>query len=801
METQILETKHPSRTACFSATWTRTIRDMHAAFLHAFLHPLTQFSARNPKTVNRAIALVSIAAVMVGLATNFYLETDEDVLFTPQDSLPVSHHKWIETTSGFAKKPRLFRLLFHKEGDSVLDIVSVRGLLQTVDAVTTLPLYRAVCAQSDYTDLDGQPTCPMFGVGRFWNYKSTLFEANIGNDHEALVEALSASTYADGTPVPASSQAFGLPQRDPVTNRLTYVASYQVTISIPSAHTVAQSPALEEEAIDVVLDISAAWQQANKELRLEVVADRSFSDEFERAIVVDIPLVPIVFVVMSIFTALVFARWRNPVQSRALLGVGAVVCVTCSIMTGYGVMFIAGVNFTSMTQILPFIFFGVGLDDAFVIMGAYTHTNASLHVTARIRATVQEVGTSITLTSLTSTLAFGLGCTSSIPAVDWLCLYAFPTIIVVYLTQLTFFVGCIVLDERRIQERRRDCCTCITATVVAVDVASTHDDEVEEENEDPREQEKVHPSNIHHHNDGRMLAPVDVPSNALTVNEDATEFACVQMNVDEEEESSNVVPDNKKKGSHQERPEETIQHPEPPLEKFMDWYSNFILQPKVKVCVVVAFTALAVLCGFSVSMLTQEFKFTDVVPSDSYVKDFFDAFNVYSSGNLIAPYAYFRNVDQSDAAIQTQMQAYVADLVALDRVPIQPDFFWLTDFQDFVQKQNATIAHMSFEEQLDAFLAIPEYQALYGQDIIRDETTRSITASRVQMSLDLTSDDEVNENVDYLQSQRAISADQIINQASSELSFFTYHSLYNIWGKRCLLLLSLPFRKTFKLTK
>jgi len=35
---------------------------------------------------------------------------------------------------------------------------------------------------------------------------------------------------------------------------------------------------------------------------LEFFAERSFDDEFERAIVKDIPLVPMIFVIMSIFT-------------------------------------------------------------------------------------------------------------------------------------------------------------------------------------------------------------------------------------------------------------------------------------------------------------------------------------------------------------------------------------------------------------------------------------------------------------------------------------------------------------------
>lgn len=64
-------------------------------------------------------------------------------------------------------------------------------------------------------------------------------------------------------------------------------------------------------------------------------------NRFSRAIVNDIPLVPIVFVVMGIFTSLVFWK-KDKVQSRSLLGFGAVVTVLLSIMSGYGLQFVIG---------------------------------------------------------------------------------------------------------------------------------------------------------------------------------------------------------------------------------------------------------------------------------------------------------------------------------------------------------------------------------------------------------------------------------------------------------------------------
>lgn len=73
---------------------------------------------------------------------------------------------------------------------------------------------------------------------------------------------------------------------------------------------------------------------------------------------------------------------------------------------------------------------------------------------------IEDVGVSVTLTTCTSTAAFGLGCLSSIPAIFWLCLYAFPAIVIVFFYQMSFVVAVIAIDEKRVEDGRRDCCFC-----------------------------------------------------------------------------------------------------------------------------------------------------------------------------------------------------------------------------------------------------------------------------------------------------------------------------------------------------
>lgn len=75
-----------------------------------------------------------------------------------------------------------------------------------------------------------------------------------------------------------------------------------------------------------------------------------------------------------------------------------------------------------MTTMLPFIILGIGLDDAFIITNEFFRTDSQKDVVERIHETIAETGLSILLTTVTSSVAFGLGCITTIPAVRWLCL-------------------------------------------------------------------------------------------------------------------------------------------------------------------------------------------------------------------------------------------------------------------------------------------------------------------------------------------------------------------------------------------
>lgn len=726
----------------FSQRWTRAInRNLHEPLLKHFLHPVTQHSARNPCRTMVIVTVLSLALIVLGLFTNFHVEVDGDLLWTPYNTRPQEHNEWIESAaSGFNPPARDAAFRIHRQGDNVLavqdDVVvdTMNRLFQVLDTIRNVPSYDEICSQSLYRNpITGQNTCEFIGPVRFYNYDTALWQATAANSTATdILQTLSSLTFPDGTPVAVESM-YGKPVRDTTTGLLTSAQMMTIIARFPDLKDIED---FELEVIEAIQDLADAWDAEDtstttiSRAHLEFITERSFDDEFARAIVNDIPLVPAVFIVMSIFTAAIFGRRRAP--SRSLLGLNAVVAVFLSILSGYGLLFLCNIPLTSMTQILPFVIFGIGLDDTFVVMGCYQSagggdTKETMDVYERIYHSMEEAGPSITVTTITSALAFGLGCLSSVPAVRWLCLFAFPTIIFVYIYTLTYFIAALAKDELRIQQGRRDCCPCLSiqarADETPIDVTV--------------ENKEVDASFDSHKNDVEDSSWSDHPKKNVLTSEPA---------------SPNC------------------------LDHFMDSYAEFLLRPHIKAVVLALFAALLALCAWSTSLMIQEFTLIDIMPDDSYVADLIVSTEKYTNRGFIAPYAYFRYVDQSDPNVQQQMEDYINDLVGMDSISQQPDFFWLRSFKEFVS-QDATIAGKPFTEQLDEFLAVEENHDLFSRDIVR-EADGSIRASRVHLYMDNVSENgSIESQMKALEDQQQVTSAQPANQGRDDWAFFIYHEV------------------------
>ena len=654
------------------------------------LHWQTNLVVQYPRRTLLATTLLAFGILAAGFFTHFRFVSDELEMWTPFDSVAARQGQWIQTHWENNNRRRLsvstnsINVVLHAHGDSVLTMDAMDALFDTLEAFEGLPNFATVC---------GEDFCGMRSATGFWNHSRTIYEAEVQSETD-LVATLSKAKLPNGKD---RGPIFGNSERSQ--GLLTFLEAYVVLFKVPETD-------LGIAMVDDLTDTLLRLHNERDNYQIEFVTDDSFSEELFRGIIGDIPFVPAVFVTMILFTALVFYQ-RNRVHSRCLLGFNAVVSVLLAMLTAYGVSFVFAVPFTALTQLLPFVIFGVGLDDAYILSGCYLATDSDLPVAERIHAMMEEAGLSIFLTSVTSALAFALGCISVIPCIRWLCVYGCLGITFDFFFQTTFFVACIVLDERRVKQGRMDCCPCIATKY-------------------QRDGRVAEPE---HHVDEEKAIAVGSMSPCLSV-----------------------------------------------TDSLMKRYTRFLLRPVVQGIVLTLFAALFGTCLYRATNLSQQFAFTDVLPEDSYVPDFYRSVDRYTDRSVLSVLVVFRDVNQTDPEIHTQMKAYVDDLSSANNTRM--DGCWVHIYNETL-KENPDVALLPFDEQIDFFRIDSDFNEAIDKFVqFADDGSINISTCRISVSVAF---DSVEQQIASLQQQRDATARQPINNGSVDGAFFSYEENFQLW--------------------
>jgi predicted RND superfamily exporter protein len=412
------------------AKWARMIHQMRIYTTRALLF-LVHYAAVYPKICIVSCFCFSWFILLVGFFTNFSVEVENWYLWPPRNSLTTKHTMWFYFQSEFNYETSYFDMVVHAHGDNVLGIEGVRRTFEAIDAVRNIEGYKEGCM---WVSMFGAqyhlPECKIHSVADFWNESLAIFEQQVSTDDEAIA-AMSARSYPNGIYVDEARvlgnaiHASKYGADDDTFTVLESAQSYLIEFDLPWTNVTED---FEWDALQRIRELQQEWDaDPNNIFTVEFQSQRSFGDEFLRSIIKDMPLLPFVFVIMSLFCCLVFWK-RDRVHSRMLVGIGSVFTICLSVITGYGVLFCCGVPFTTVTTMMPFLMFGVGLDDSFIIYGSYNRLDPRLDPYERLRLTFEDVGLSISLTTLTSAVAFFMGVFSNIPAVSWVCWYAWPTV-------------------------------------------------------------------------------------------------------------------------------------------------------------------------------------------------------------------------------------------------------------------------------------------------------------------------------------------------------------------------------------
>jgi Niemann-Pick C1 protein len=350
--------------------WTRCVLHMHKPLRYVLVES-SVFAAKHPTSTIAAIATLAITLAIVGLLTNFQIENRDYKMWTPRGSLPDQHAQWIDSIFPMGNDPRQYYLntLLHASGNNVVSYEGMQLQFAVMERIRSVPDYAEfcheygtpVCGESDDPSLNiacqwyGIPNgtnnrdCEVLGVTSFWFSNYTVFRNMVFTDAD-VQRTLSINLFPGRLSEFDISNIVGYPEFDG-DKMLTRGKSF-LTYIVLNRTDFDRAEALERSVTEELKQLQKEINtNSSNPFRLEVLATRSFEDEFVRGVYKDLVLLPLVGFFMTAFTCLVFYKHGDPLNSRVLLGMGATITVMVSIMTGYGLLFIVGVPFTSLAQV------------------------------------------------------------------------------------------------------------------------------------------------------------------------------------------------------------------------------------------------------------------------------------------------------------------------------------------------------------------------------------------------------------------------------------------------------------------
>ena len=144
----------------------------------------------------------------------------------------------------------------------------------------------------------------------------------------------------------------------------------------------------------------------------------------------DYPVLAAAFVVMLLYLSLTLGKHLNCVESRPLISLGSLFATIIALIMGFGLASAFGYAANPVVLLTPFILLGVAVDDDIIIIEALDRSeliyNEKGEIIDKLRFgdAMRHAGLSITLTSFSSIVAFGIGSFIDMPGIASFCVFA-----------------------------------------------------------------------------------------------------------------------------------------------------------------------------------------------------------------------------------------------------------------------------------------------------------------------------------------------------------------------------------------
>ncbi|KAI6187547.1 Patched domain-containing protein 3 [Aphelenchoides besseyi] len=201
-------------------------------------------------------------------------------------------------------------------------------------------------------------------------------------------------------------------------------------------------------------ELNKFWDKKTEESNIQFIPhnDKAMDDELRLIIETAVPFAIPATIQMMFFVY--FTNLSKDIRkSKPVEAFFGVICVVLGLICTFGLTFYFGLAFNPVSSTMPFLILAVGVDDAFLMLGAWRMTDPRLSVEKRMGIAMGDAGASITVTSLTNFGCFALGYwLSPTPAVADFCTLTAVGMMIDYLFQITFFAAIMVYGGMRESE-------------------------------------------------------------------------------------------------------------------------------------------------------------------------------------------------------------------------------------------------------------------------------------------------------------------------------------------------------------
>ncbi|KAE9420029.1 hypothetical protein Angca_005701 [Angiostrongylus cantonensis] len=375
-----------------------------------------------------SVSLFTCLLLSAGLH-NVHFEQDIRKSFSPNDSISgYEARKYLEFYNLTAFPRRAFVIFLAKDDGDILRLDHLDEVIRFDNLITT--------ALADRTPTEQRSCDPLCDLNRpFHLITKELRSNNSGTDNKL---GYPESSF-HGTTVFIGMHFFGA-SVVPGTDRLrakSIILWYFSRVDTPERKQTYKDTTLN------LFRVSTEGSFSNL-IDFHIFGDEIANSEMVRGALEATFLMSIGFIFLLVFVIAVI--WRQTTL-RVTPFLVAITLITPFLATvaAFGLLSWMKYPIYSMQCVTPFLVLGIGVDDSFILIHRWKHRSDIPDHSLRLTKVIVDVGPSITITSLTNIIAFGIGFFTPTPQMSLFCLSTSVALFIDYIVTYTVLAPVVYL--------------------------------------------------------------------------------------------------------------------------------------------------------------------------------------------------------------------------------------------------------------------------------------------------------------------------------------------------------------------